>query len=84
MSFLDRFIVREKTESPDTLSRRLGKVPTGDLSGWIENTVSDVGRSAHRYTIERDPDKAAAYLEEAKIGASSLVSLIDELERRTS
>lgn len=81
MSLLDRFVVRDRsTETEDVLARRLSVVPTPDLPLWVDNTISHLGKAVQAYLREGD----GAQLEEAKIAANSLVSLLDELERRTT
>lgn len=76
MGFLDRFI--GKRAEPSIPERRLKAITTDDLALWVDNTVSQVGKSTRDFLIDGDID----HLGEARIAAESLVAMVSELERR--
>jgi hypothetical protein len=80
MGILDRFVVRQQKPSEEALrvARRLSVVPTSDLPSWIDNVISHTGASVDRYIATRDEGE----LKEARIGAQTLLELLDDLERR--
>jgi hypothetical protein len=81
MGFLDRMVARDaRTDDRGPLDKRLAVIPTPDLPLWADNVLSQTGK--HLQQFLRDGDRDA--LEEAKLGAESLVSLIQELERLTA
>lgn len=79
MKFFDRLVARDhRTEDDGRLSRRVAMVSTHELPLWLDNTISEIGKNVQSYLRDADP----ANLEEARIGAQTLVSLLDEVERR--
>lgn len=76
MGLLDRFVAR-KTE-PSIPERRVRNLSTDDLALWIDNTVSQVGRSVRDYFTDGD----AAHLAEARISVQTLAAMVEDLERR--
>ena len=77
MALLDRFVDRGAQKTSNT-QKRIRNIPTGDLATWVDNTISQVGRSTRAYFTSGEHE----HLDEAKLGAESLLEMIAELERR--
>lgn len=79
MGLVDRLIARDtRDDDLDQLTRRLSIIPSADMPLWVDNVLTQTGRSIRRYLRDADP----ADLEEAKMGAESLRALIEEMEKR--
>ena len=82
MGFVDRFVAGgDRTHRPEEVRRRERRVQTlgtGELPLWTDNAISEVGKHIQQYLRTGDD----AFLKEAKIGAETLLTLIEELERR--
>lgn len=63
---------------PEKLSRRVGRVPTAELSTWAEQAINELGRCLSLYEKSRNP----IYLEEALTGAEALNAVVSELHSR--
>lgn len=77
MGLIERFIDRGPQETSVT-EKRLRNIPTDDLATWVDNTISQVGRSSRNYLITGELE----HLDEARIGVESLNAMIQELRRR--
>lgn len=63
---------------PEKLSRRVGRVPTAELSTWAEQAINELGRCLSLY----DKSRNVMYLEEALSGAEALNAVVSELHSR--
>ena len=63
---------------PEKVSRRVAKIPTGELEMWADQAITEIGRCLSGYTKNRD----TIYLEEALKGAEALHAVIDQLHTR--
>ncbi|MFN2347602.1 MAG: hypothetical protein ABR616_18055 [Dermatophilaceae bacterium] len=76
MGLRDRFVAPQRELSVP--ERRLKNIATPDLTQWVDNVISQIGKSVRDYQRDGDP----ANLGEARIGSDSLQAMIAELERR--
>lgn len=61
------------------LARRVEKIPSADLSTWIEQALSETSRSLSAYAKTNDK----IYLDEMVLGAEALHCLVDALHNRS-
>lgn len=79
MAFLDRLVARDgRSNEEDVAAKRIAMLPHSEMMLWLDNVLTMTGRKIHEYLRDGSPDD----LEEAKIAARTLNSLIEELERR--
>jgi len=69
---------RRDAEPLTKIEKRASSLPNGDLMGWAENALYTTERNLFAY----QRDKNTFYLNEAKMGAESLMAIIKVLERR--
>jgi len=62
----------------EKLTKRVEKIPSADLSTWVEQALSETSRSLSSYIKTNDN----IYLEEMLLGAEALHCLIDSLHNR--
>ena len=62
----------------ELISKRVARIPTGDLAMWSEQALSEIGRCLSNYERTRD----VIYLNEALNGAEAMHAVIDEYHRR--
>ena len=62
----------------EKVSKRVSKIPTGELELWIDQAIVEVGRCLSGYQRNRDK----FYLEEARQGAEALHAVVEELYKR--
>jgi len=62
----------------EKVSKRVSKIPTGDLEMWVDNAIYDVGRCLSLYQKSREQ----VYLDEALQGAEALHAVVDEMHNR--
>jgi chloramphenicol 3-O-phosphotransferase len=76
-----KFWERKPLEKPfsEKLSRRVSKIPTADLSMWIEQALSETNRSMSAYLSSGNN----IHLDDALVGAEAINALVSELHRRT-
>ena len=65
---------------PEKVSRRVSKIPTGELEMWADQAITEIGRCLSGYTKSRE----VFYLDEAVKGAEALHAVIDQLHIRMS
>lgn len=79
MSFLKTKKTWDKPFS-EKVSKRVSKIPTGELELWVDQAIIEVGRCLSGYQRNRDK----FYLEEARQGAEALHAVVEELYKRMS
>jgi hypothetical protein len=83
MGCLMSFLKTKKTDwakpFSEKIAKRVSRIPTLELEGWVEQAVYEIGRCMTSYTRSRDP----LYLEEALTGAEALHAVIDALYERS-
>lgn len=62
----------------EKLSKRVSKIPTGDLEMWADQALYEIGRCLSGYSKSREK----YYLEEGLNGAEALHAVINELHAR--
>lgn len=62
----------------EKVAKRVKKIPTGELSFWVDQAMYDLGRCISQYEKTREE----AYLKEALLGAEAIHAVIDELNNR--
>lgn len=60
------------------LDRRVKRLSVGELDGWVESAIVGIGKAYGDWQREGAPDS----LNEARMGAASLVVVLEELEER--
>lgn len=63
----------------EKIAKRVKKVPTGELTMWVDQAMLDLGRCLNQYEKNRD---IKLYLEEALVGAEAIHAMVDELHSR--
>jgi len=63
---------------PEKLANRVSKIPTADLSLWIDQALSETSRTMSNYASSGDK----LHLDEALIGAEAVNALVSELHKR--
>lgn len=62
----------------EKLSKRVSKIPTGELDMWADQALYELGRCLSSYSKSRE----AVYLDEALNGAEALHAVVNELHTR--
>lgn len=62
----------------ETVAKRVSKIPTGELTLWVDNALYEVGRCVSSYERSRD----IKILEEALSGAEAVHAVVNELHTR--
>jgi hypothetical protein len=62
----------------ERVAKRVKKIPTGELSFWVDQAMYDLSRCLGQYEKTREP----AYLTEALVGAEAIHAVVDELNSR--
>ena len=62
----------------EKVSKRVAKIPTGELEQWADQSLYELGRCLSAYSKHRDQ----AYLTEALTGAEALHAVVNELHTR--
>lgn len=62
----------------EKVSKRVSKIPTGELAIWVDQAMYEVGRCLTAYERSRDLN----HLKEALSGAEAIHAVIDELHNR--
>lgn len=77
MNFLNK---KEKWDKPfsEKVSKRVAKIPTGELEMWTDQSLYELGRCLSSYQKSREQ----FYLDEARQGAEALHAVIEELYKR--
>ena len=72
---------KEKWDKPfsERVSRRVKKMPTAQLSPWVETSLNEINRCM----MEFDKSGNVFFLSEALNGAEALHAVIDELHSRS-
>jgi hypothetical protein len=65
---------------PEKVSKRVSRIPTGELEMWADQAITEIGRCLSGYTKNRD----TVYLDEALKGAEALHAVVDQLHIRMS
>jgi len=63
----------------DKLVKRVAKIPTADLIMWVEQALSETGRTCTSYIKSPNPSD----INDMIIGAEAIHYLVTELRRRT-
>jgi hypothetical protein len=63
----------------EKIAKRVKKIPTGELTMWVDQAMLDLGRCLSQY--ERDRENKT-FLEEALVGAEAIHAVVDELHTR--
>lgn len=64
----------------EKVSKRVAKIPTGELEMWTDQAIYELGRCLTGYQKTRD----MFYLNEARSGAEALHAVVEELYKRMS
>jgi len=62
----------------EKLSKRVSRIPTGELEMWADQALYEIGRCLSGYSKSRDK----YYLEEGLTGAEALHAVVNELNAR--
>lgn len=62
----------------EKIAKRVKKIPTGELTMWVDQAMLDLGRCISQYDRTREP----AILTEALTGAEAIHAVVDELHTR--
>jgi hypothetical protein len=62
----------------EKVSKRVKKIPTGELTLWLDQAMYDLGRCITQYEKTREQN----YLDEALLGAEAIHAVVDELNIR--
>ena len=62
----------------EKIAKRVKKIPTGELSLWVDQAMYDLGRCLNQYEKTREN----SYLAEALLGAEAIHAVVDELNTR--
>lgn len=62
----------------EKVTKRVKKIPTGELSMWVDQAMFDLGRCLNQYEKTRDIN----YLNEALLGAEAIHAVVDEIHSR--
>jgi len=64
----------------EKVARRVARLSTSELEGYIDQSVYDVGRMFSAYQKSRRDE----YLDELRLGAEVLHAIVEELYKRTT
>jgi hypothetical protein len=62
----------------DKILRRVSKVPTADLTTWVDQALTETYKAVSKYQKNEDE----VYLEEMLMGAEAIHCLVVELRKR--
>ena len=62
----------------EKIAKRVKKIPTGELSMWVDQAMYDLGRCLNQYEKTRE----TTYLTEALVGAEAIHAVVEELNNR--
>jgi len=62
----------------EKVAARISKIPTGELSLWVDQAMYDLGRCLNQYERSRN----VTFLNEALTGAEAIHAVVDELHTR--
>ena len=62
----------------EKIAKRVKKIPTGELTMWVDQAMLDLGRCISHY----DRTREAYILDEALTGAEAIHAVVDELHSR--
>ena len=62
----------------EKISKRVKKIPTGELVIWTDQAMYDLGRCLNQY----EKSKNSTFLDEALLGAEAIHAVVDELHTR--
>jgi hypothetical protein len=62
----------------EKVATRISKIPTGELSLWVDQAMYDLGRCLNQYERSRN----VTFLNEALTGAEAIHAVVDELHSR--
>lgn len=62
----------------ERVANRVKKIPTGELSMWVDQAMYDLGRCLNQYEKTREEN----YLNEALVGAEAIHAVVNELHSR--
>ena len=65
-------------EGDSKIAKRLALLPEADLVSWGDQALYSTGRYLTAYQRERLPE----YLDEARLGAETLLGVVEEIKRR--
>lgn len=60
------------------IAKRLARLPESDLVAWADQSIYSTGRYLTAYQRDRAPE----YLDEARLGAQTLLEVVEEIRRR--
>lgn len=80
MSFFNKKDKKWDKPFSEKVSKRVSKIPTGELEMWIDQAIYELGRCLSGYQKSRD----SFYLDEARKGAEALHAVVEELHKRMS
>lgn len=62
----------------EKVAKRVKKIPTGELTLWLDQAMYDLGRCITQYEKTREQ----SYLDESLLGAEAIHAVVDELHVR--
>jgi hypothetical protein len=62
----------------EKVAKRVKKIPTGELTLWLDQAMYDLGRCITQYEKTREQN----YLDEALLGAEAIHAVVNELNIR--
>ena len=78
MSFLKKSSKTWDKPFSEKVSKRVSRIPTGELELWTDQAIYELGRCLSGYQKSRDK----FYLDEARSGAEALHAVVEELHKR--
>ena len=78
MSFLKKSNKAWDKPFSEKISKRVSRIPTGELEMWTDQAIYELGRCLSGYQKSRDK----FYLDEARNGAEALHAVVEELYKR--
>jgi len=78
MSFLNKSKKEWDKPFSEKVSKRVSRIPTGELEMWTDQAIYELGRCLSGYQKSRDK----FYLDEARNGAEALHAVVEELYKR--
>jgi hypothetical protein len=78
MSFFNKKDKQWDKPFSEKVSKRVSKIPTGELELWTDQAIYELGRCLSGYHKSRDK----FYLDEARSGAEALHAVVEELYKR--
>lgn len=77
-SFRRKKVIWNKPFS-EKVAKRVAKLETPEIEGWIDQSIYAIGRVLSSYQKTRD----TTYLDELLLDAEALHAIVDELSKRT-